>query len=104
MKPEPGSVPPLDHGCKQTCSGWQQGYEKGLRQANSEMVAAQRSFAANVLIPNEEYAAQCKRVARLEEALRFYADSKNHLDEIMGAGVGRDHYGYRARLALKESP
>jgi hypothetical protein len=27
----------FDHPCKQTCSGWQQAYEKGSRQANMEI-------------------------------------------------------------------
>ena len=29
----------LDHPCKQTCSGWKQGYERGMSQASMEVEA-----------------------------------------------------------------
>lgn len=38
----------LDHPCKQTCSGWQQGYEKGvetLRAENIRLVEALQHYA-----------------------------------------------------------
>ena len=38
----------LDHPCKQTCSGWQQGYERGmaeLEQENEALRAALKVYA-----------------------------------------------------------
>jgi hypothetical protein len=29
----------LDHPCKETCSGWKQGYEKGLHARDEEVLA-----------------------------------------------------------------
>ena len=32
----------LDHPCRQTCSGWKQGYERGKREADKSTVAPKR--------------------------------------------------------------
>lgn len=106
MKPEPGSVPPIERVMwirpngrslgknveqfRRFMEAWtEKGFpttriefvtpeildlQNALQRANAEVVAAQRAFAANVLIPNEEYVAQCKRVIKLETALREIAN------------------------------
>jgi hypothetical protein len=34
-----GRVIEFDHSCKQTCSGWKQGYERGVREERDRLLA-----------------------------------------------------------------
>ncbi len=63
----------FDHPCRQTCSGWQQGRERGVFECES-------------------------RAKELEKALEFYGNEVNWSD--YGTLVLED-CGEKARLALK---
>ena len=88
----------FDHPCKQTCSGWRQGFEKGLKQGEEERErSAKITFQSNQR-KNAEIAAlttglkQCEAERdRMRAALEWYA--KNHFDDT----------GYKARKALEGS-
>jgi len=61
----------LDHPCKQTCSGWKQGYEKGFHTGEKS-----------------------ERIMKLIEALRYIAISNQ---DMMGAKTL--HFDFRATAA-----
>ena len=92
MTPEAKAREKLSHPCKETCSGWKQGYEEGVQ-------------------------AERDKVDRLKAALEFYAEGdlvgdleirpeKKELWSIPEQWERRsmsDHWsGKRARAALKE--
>lgn len=61
---------PLDHPCKNTCSGWKQGYERG-KQEHSALLAEKDA-----------------EIARLRAALEFYADNKAWFNESIDKDAG----------------
>jgi peptidoglycan hydrolase CwlO-like protein len=56
---------PFDHPCKETCSGWKQGYEKGLKKAE------------------EQISELTEHVARLEKTLYYERDRAGQVKEDM---------------------
>lgn len=48
MKPE------LDHPCRQTCSGWQQGYDKGYDAGILWFAEQLRSYSTGMSVLSEE--------------------------------------------------
>jgi len=75
----------LDHPCRDTCSGWKQGYERGAQDLT---VAYMSGFEA----AKGAYEA---REAVLVEALRFYADPVNW--EFITSG-----HGYSSQIKIKD--
>ena len=65
---------PLDHPCRNTCSGWKQGYEKGLAEKDMEIGRLSKC-------PNEEW--ECKKIERRLESeiakLRAALEDVNHI-------------------------
>jgi len=90
----------LDHPCRDTCSGWKQGYERGAQDLT---VAYMSGFEA----AKDKYEAREKV---LVEALRFYA--KGYVDhesqDCIAYALNRPVrerprvYGHVARKALKQ--
>jgi hypothetical protein len=86
----------LDHPCKQTCSGWHQGFDMGRDETNKKL---------------EDFAQlQMRVIKQLESALRFYADEKNWKPreywenkefKCDSYAIGKDG-GAKAREALNE--
>lgn len=86
----------LDHPCKDTCSGWQQGYDKGRTftlaeckeeierlKAENKKIGALGRMAVEVVqkeltAAKDEILKSEAKLAQAVEALRFYADGEHY--------------------------
>jgi hypothetical protein len=103
----------FDHPCKQTCSGWKQGFEKGSRQTNMEISNIEDKLyhtSRKIDELNYELGHEIKVLkARLEiaaDALKFYSVAthailKDKDKETLDGGLYLQ-VGKRARQALKQ--
>lgn len=69
---------PLDHPCKETCSGWKQGYDKGAAALDTALkeVDDVKRIAGTVALENAQLR---ERVSELEEGSRtWYCEKCNN--------------------------
>jgi hypothetical protein len=76
----------FDHPCRETCSGWKQGYERGQFDLRVELAAVKKENAA------------------LREALEHYADEENWTDIENNGGRIIYWSGKIARDVLEKFP
>jgi len=82
-------APQLDHPCRQTCSGWKQGYERGLSELKAERDEAINQwklhcndadrYASEMLEARaevERLRAALERIARLDFKYEIEGDAK----------------------------
>jgi len=95
----------LDHPCKTTCSGWQQGYEKGREFTLKESTDWKDEydnlckFATDFEQQRDALTAQLKEA---RECLEFYASANLLMIEFEKDGPFVHENGKRARAFLKK--
>lgn len=70
----------LNHPCRDTCSGWQQGYDKGVASAREEIERLKLDpypLAKKLVKSEKELQLEREISAVYREALEFYAEGHN---------------------------
>lgn len=65
----------LDHPCRETCSGWQQGYDRGYLAVKQELGAARA----------ENYQERCKTQTKINLIEQMQFEEKNLLKQLTDA-------------------